>query len=54
VHAAVDEVLAEQSPESLGSAGEAIRSRSKREMVQAHAEILCVLSGTPDTGVEVS
>ena len=38
VDATVDEVLAEQSPDALGGAGEAIRSGCVREMVQAHAE----------------
>jgi hypothetical protein len=37
VDTTVDEVLAEQSPDALGSAGEAIRSCCEREMVQAHA-----------------
>ena len=54
VHAAVDEVLAEQSPESLGGAGEAIRSCGEREMVQAHMEILCAHPEGADTGVGVS
>ncbi|GAA4701177.1 hypothetical protein GCM10023349_17730 [Nocardioides conyzicola] len=54
VHPAVHEVLAEQSPESLGGAGEAIWSCGEREMVQAHVEILGALVTVADTGVGVS
>ena len=55
VHAPVDEVLAEQSPDALGGAGEAVRSGGVGEVVQAHAESFStVVSGCPDTGVGIS
>ena len=55
VHAAVDEVPAEQSPEALGGAGEAVRSGGVGEMVQAHAEHSEQRApGTPSSGVGFS
>ena len=40
VHSAVGELLAQQAPEALGGAGQAVRSGGVGEMVQAHAGIL--------------
>ena len=54
VHAAVGEVLAEQSPDALGGAGEAIRSGCEGEMVQAHAQILGNRPAPADSGVGFS
>ena len=46
MHAAVDEVRAEQSPEALGGAGQAIGSGGEGEVVQAHA-VHCRQSRAP-------
>ncbi len=44
---AVDEVTAEQPPDALGGAGEAVRAGGEAEMVQAHGGILRhVLAGS--------
>jgi hypothetical protein len=40
VDTSVDEVTAEQPPDALGGAGEAVRAGGEAEMVQAHAGIL--------------
>ena len=54
VHASVGEVPAEQSPDALGGAGEAIRSCCVRKMVQAHVCILDNGARAADAGVSFS
>jgi hypothetical protein len=54
VDTTVDELPPEQTADALSGADEAVRSGCEREMVQAHTEILGVLSGTPDAGVGIS
>src|SRR3954447_3422515 len=40
MHTSVDEVTAEQPPDALGGAGEAVRAGGEAEVVQAHAGIV--------------
>ena len=54
VHASGREVRAEQPPDALGGAGESIRSGGEADVVQAHAEILCLFVLGADTGVGFS
>ena len=54
VDATVGELLAEQPPEALGGAGEAVRAGGVGEVVQAHAGILGNRPRASDSGVGFS
>jgi hypothetical protein len=54
VHTPVDEVTAEQPPDALGGAGEAVRAGGETQVVQAHAGILRHVVIGPGQGGQVS